>query len=341
MNHQHHQRRQWLLAACGMAAAASFGANAQTTAPATPQSPRAPRKYAGGIALPLYTQLPDNIPFVVGLAKGFFTEQMLDLKPISFSTGPDVIRSVASQTHLGSSSPVSGMVAYGSGFSNIRIVGACLNAPTIAYVVKPDSPIRDVSQLKGKNIGVNAPTSITTHLGRLMLTEAGLDPAKDANLINVKGIADSATALENNVVDCTWSSSPLLLQLIAQGKVRVLYDAAARHPTFTQTALFTDAQFIAENPDVVQQWINAVAKSQEFVQRKPAEAAEIWAKALNVDKELALLTVKKLAPSFTIKLTDEGFQQNMDAALAMGLITKPIARSEIVDSRFTSALGRS
>lgn len=323
------QRRLWLQGAMGLAVGWNFGVDA------------APRKYSGGISVPLYTQLPDNIPIIIGMAKGFFTEQMLDLKPINFSTGPDVIRSVASQTHLGASSPVSGMVAFKSGYADLRIVGACMNAPSVRYVVKADSPIKDVAQLKGKNIGVNAPTSITTHLGRLMLKEAGLDPEKDAKLINVKGAADSATALENGVVDCTWSSAPLLAQLVAQRKVRVLYDAAAAHPTFTQSAIFSDAKFIAQNPEVLQQALAAIAKSQDFVRSQPEESAEIWGKALGLDREIALDTVKKLGPAFTIRLTDEGYRQNMDAAIAMGLVSAPIPKADLIDARFTSALGRS
>lgn len=294
-------------------------------------------RYTGAVAVPLYTQLPDNIPFIVGFAKGFFERQGLSLEPMNLSTGPDVIRQVASQTHMGSSSPLSGMVAYANGYNGIRIVGGCLNAPSVAYLVKPDSPIRDAAQLKGKIIGVNAPTSITTYLGRLMLKEAGLDPMKDANLINVKGVADSATALANGVVDCTWSAAPLSLQLVAQGKARILYDATEKHPTFTQSALFSDESFIQQHPDVVQRWVNAIADSQAYVRQHPDEAAAIWAKALHIDPVLAKKTVNGLLPGFTIRLTDDGFVQNMEAAVAMGLVSKPFARAQIIDDRFTSA----
>jgi NitT/TauT family transport system substrate-binding protein len=295
-------------------------------------------RYSGAIAVPLYTQLPDNIPFIIGFAKGFFEQRGLALQPMNLTTGPDVIRQVATQTHLGCSSPVSGMVAFGNGYSGIRIVGGCLNAPSVAYLVKPDSPIREISQLKGKNIGVNAPTSITTYLGQLMLKEAGLDPKKDANLINVKGVADSATALANNVVDCAWSAAPLSLQLVAQGKARILYDATEKHPTFTQSALFSDAAFIEQHPDVVQRWVDAVAASQAYVRAHPEDAANIWAKALNIDPKLARQTVDRLMPGFTIRLTDDGFSQNMTSAVAMGLVPKPFARAQIVDDRFAAAV---
>lgn len=305
-----------------------IGASAQTRA----------ARYSGAVAVPLYTQLPDNIPFIVGFAKGFFDQQSLALQPMNLTTGPDVIRQVATQTHMGSSSPVSGMVAYGNGYSGIRIVGGCLNAPSVAYLVKPDSPIRDVSQLKGKNIGVNAPTSITTYIGQLMLKEAGLDPKKDANLINVKSVADSATALANNVVDCTWSAAPLSLQLVAQGKARILYDATEKHPTFTQSALFSDVAFIQQHPDVVQRWVNAIANSQTYIRQNPDEAAGIWAKALNIDPALARTTVARLLPGFTIRLTDDGFAQNMTAAVAMGLVARPFPRAQIIDDRFASAV---
>jgi NitT/TauT family transport system substrate-binding protein len=294
--------------------------------------------YSGQLSVPLYTQLPDNAVFIVGFSKGIYADHGLKLKPVNFLQGPDVIRSVASKTHLGSSSPISGLVGKEAGLDQIRIIGTCLGMSTIAYMVKPNSPIRSVADLKGKKIGVNAPTSTTTYLATRMVTQAGLDPKKDVELINVKGVSDSATALENGVVDCSWSSPPLSVQLVQEGKMRLLLDMNKVLPGFIQTSLFTDAGFLDSHPDVVQRFIDATSASQAFIRNDVEEASQIYATQLKIDPKIALGTLKALAPGFQIKVPRAGYDANVKACMELGLLKQDTPYDAIVVDKFASAV---
>lgn len=290
--------------------------------------------YTGDFSVPLYKQLPDNAPFIVGLAKGFFTDEQLTMKPVDFTQGTDVIRSVSSQTHLGSSSPISGIVAHESGFPDLRIVGTCLGRSTIVYLVPPDSSIKTLKDLDGKKVGVNAPTSITTYLGQRMVESVGLKPGEDVELINVKGVSDAATAMDNGVVDCAWSSPPLSVQLIQEGRARLLYDTAQLVPKFIQTSLFSDTSFIESKGDVVRRWLKAIATSQQFIRDNTEEAAQIWGKELGIDHKIAVGTLKTLAPGFEIAVDKAAYQANVEACQALGLVKGDVPYDEIVDTQF-------
>lgn len=294
--------------------------------------------YSGQLSVPLYTELPDNAVYIVGFKKGFFTQDQLALKPVNFLQGSDVIRNVMSSSHLGVSSPISGLVAMSTGLSQIRIVGTCLNRPTVYFMVKPDSSIHSVADLKGKKIGVNSPTSITNYLCTKVVESAGLDPHSDVDMIDVKSAGEAATALATGVVDCAWSTPPLSVQLVQEGKMRQLIDTPAMFPNFTQTVLFTDAGFLKSNADVIKRFIEATAKSQAFIRNHTEEASAIYAAKLGIKPTIAHGTLQKLAPGYTIDFSHTGFNLNIEACQKLGLLKKPIAYDQIVDDRYASAV---
>jgi NitT/TauT family transport system substrate-binding protein len=290
--------------------------------------------YSGQLSVPLYTELPDNAVFIVGFEKGIFDREKLGLKPVNFLQGSDVIRSVVSSSHLGVSSPISGMVASASGLSQIRIFGTCLATLTIYFMVKPDSPIRSPADLKGKKIGINAPTSITTYAGIKMVESSGLNPKTDVDLIDVDSAAEAATALENGIVDCTWSSPPLSVQLVQEGKMRQLVDAATLLPGFIQSALFTTTSFLQSNPSVIQRFVEATDTAQTFIREHTEEAAHIWAAKLGITPAVALGTLQKIAPAYRIGVSQTGFELNVEACRQLGLLKQPISYNDMVVDKY-------
>ena len=292
--------------------------------------------YSGGVSVPLYEILPDNAPIAIAIAQGFYEDVDLELKPVSFTQGPDVVRSVASQTHIGNSSMVSVIVGYANGVSNLRIVGTTVANPLIVFLVKSDSPIQEVADLRGKKLGVNAPTSVTTYLGTKMVRDAGLQPGEDVELVNVEGAGDAATALENGIIDCAWSSPPLSVQLIQKGSARQLYDTGEANPGFTVASLFTTSEFLEENNAVVDRWVTATAKGSDFIRSDPEQAGSIWGKAIGIDVKTAQGTLEAAAPAFKIAVERSGYDANVKACQELELIKEPVPYDDLVVPDFAS-----
>jgi NitT/TauT family transport system substrate-binding protein len=290
--------------------------------------------YSGEVALPLYRELTDNIPMIVGLERGFFKDAGLNLKPVSYSVPSDIIRAVTTNTDIGAASMIAGLVARTRGFENLRIVGAYMGKLVIDFVVPVGSPIRSPKDLAGKTIGVNVPSSIVTYFARSMLKEVGIDPDKDVKLVDVKGAGPGATALENGVVDCTWSTPPLQSRLEITGKVRSIYKAGEHFPDMQQSAIFSRKEFLDQNESTVKAFLQAVEKSQNFVRSDPAAATRIYAKFLEIDEKIAAETIRTVAPSYTTGVSRKGFAVSVEAARALGLLTQDLAYEAVVDTRF-------
>ena len=94
-------------------------------------------------------------------------------------------------------------------------------------MVKPDSDIKKVSQLKGKKVSYSTGT-ITQYLLLNALTKAGLS-FDDVEAVNFVGLGGQV-AFENGDVDAAVTSDPFLSGLILDGKARILTTGAGLTP---------------------------------------------------------------------------------------------------------------
>ena len=150
-----------------------------------------------------------------------------------------------------------------------------------SLIVK-DPAVTDIAGLEGKRIAV--PFSSTAHYSLLQaLTDAGLDPAKDVEVINLDP-EKMPGAWQGDQVDAAWVWDPVQSQLLDDGGERILSSAdtaEAGRPTFdVGTASRT---FLTENPEFMTQWAKAQDHAVRMIQDDPAAAAESVAAALSID----------------------------------------------------------
>ena len=95
-------------------------------------------------------------------------------------------------------------------------------------VVKDDSTIKTIADLKGKRVSMGAAGSGTEIIGNRTLEAYGLDPAKDIQRERLS-VADSATGLKDNKIDAFFWSGGLptaaVNDLASTTKIRILEQA--------------------------------------------------------------------------------------------------------------------
>src|SRR5262249_23725884 len=105
---------------------------------------------------------PDQAPFELGLARGYFDRQGIDVEPVSTGTGAEVIQAIATnQIDVGTSSPTAAMFnAFNRGV-DIRLVAAWakLGDPsdrTLSIVVRGAlaDAVRSMADLRGRTFAV-------------------------------------------------------------------------------------------------------------------------------------------------------------------------------------------
>jgi ABC-type nitrate/sulfonate/bicarbonate transport system substrate-binding protein len=296
--------------------------------------------YRGGFAVANYTAVIDTVALLVADAQGLLSRGGLDLRPVVFSQGPEAVRAIGSGTSaLGASAVFGGVAGYAAGLKDLRIVGTTLQPLDIVFLVKADSDVRTVADLKGRKIGVQANTSLVQFLLADMLKSAGL-AVSDVKPINTTSVPATVTAIQNGIVDCGFSLPPVSTQVVAQGKMRVLYDSSTSAPPLTEHALFAHAPFLESHGPVVERYVNAVAQAQALVRRDPASAAKTYANAAKIDVGLAQRLMDRYAKGYTIGVDRKGIELNIAAAKTLGLVKGDIAYEDLVDDRYARAAAR-
>jgi NitT/TauT family transport system substrate-binding protein len=246
--------KKWVLI---VALFACVQASAQTV-PA-PEKPRLVLA-VGGQALLYY------LPLTIAQQKGFFKAQGLDVSIVDFAGGAKALQSLLG----GSSDVVSGAYEHTISMQakGQRLVAFALEGtlPGMALAVRSDlaGKVHAVRDLQGMKIGISAPGSATQMYLNMLLRRNGLTP----NAVSVIGVGSGAgavAALQKGEIDALVSVDPTTTLLERQGSAQIRFDTRTSAGSksvydgdYLSAALYSSAQFIAQNPRTVQALANAM-----------------------------------------------------------------------------------
>jgi sulfonate transport system substrate-binding protein len=150
-----------------------------------------------------------------------------------------------------------------------------------ALVVGKDSPITDISQLKGKKIAATKGTDPYFFLLRT-LHQAGLS-TQDVEIVNLQH-ADGKVALERGQVDAWAGLDPFMAQTEIEQGSRLVY----RNIDFNSYG-FLNARtaFLEQNPAYVEKVLAGYERARKWILENPDEAATILAEEAKLTPEVA------------------------------------------------------
>jgi sulfonate transport system substrate-binding protein len=155
-----------------------------------------------------------------------------------------------------------------------------------ALVVRKDSPIRTLADLKGKKIAATKGTDPYLFLLRA-LASAGLKRG-DIEHVGLQH-ADGRAALEQGKVDAWAGLDPHMAASELEGGSRLLYRNVAFN---TYGFLNVREDFLAAQPQAVAKVIKAYEKARAWLRANPTEGAKILAEEAKVSLPVALLQIK-------------------------------------------------
>ncbi len=190
-----------------------------------------------------------------------------------------------------------------------------------AIVVPQDSPLKTLTDLKGKKVGV-AKGSNTHYLIVSALQSVGLKP-EDIQFSFLKP-ADARAAFERKDIDAWAIWDPYLAAAEAQANARVLVDATGLAPN---RGYYLAAQsFVDKSPAALKQVLDEVKKESSWAATNSAEVAKFLAPELGIDAAI-LEKAEKRREYGVLPLTPEVIsnqQKIADTFQAIKLIPKPI-----------------
>jgi NitT/TauT family transport system substrate-binding protein len=225
--------------------------------------------------------------------------------------------------------------------ADLRIISD--NVSTVAefvWAVKPDSPIKTVKDLKGKKFGYTNPRSTSQALANLILQGAGLKPDQDVELVKTGGFGEGVAALDRGLVDIVPIPEPLWSKY--KDKYRAVVVASETLPPLGNVVGVTTVEGAAKNEKFIRAVIRARRKAVQFMKTNPDEAADIIAKAYNLERDVARSAVRNLVKSTTKGVAYwsegdihlEGLKRMIEAQKAVGAITGEVDFGKIIDTRF-------
>lgn len=300
----------------------------------------APRTNSKGAVLRIAAQpYPLYTPIYVAYEKGYLQEEFDAIGASytwnEFKSGPLVNEAVAAgEADLGFMADLPAIIAKSSGQPIEIISNVAYGEKGLAVLVKSDSDLTSVADLKGKKVAY-ATGSYAQHLLAVLLSNEGLS-LNDVESINL-GAGDQSAALASGEVDAIVIWEQYISQLTSDGTARVLADGTGVKRGNMITYILTD--YADENPEVVRAWIRALNRGNELLESDPDAAAEAVAEDFGVDKDL----MRKIIDNFeySTELTEDDIAEITavkDFSLEAGIISEDVDISRFINTEYLDSL---
>ena len=240
----------------------------------------------------------NGMPYGVALKKGFFKEAGIDITGIRSSPGgAPTIRNLLAGDLPFAEAGLTAIVAAVRGGADIKIIAGTTNTTAeIGWVVKKESPIKTIQDLKGRKLGFTNPNSTTHALALMLLEAAGLKPT-EATTISTGGFGPGLAALEHGELDCAPFAEPLYAA--SKGKYRLLVWSTDVLPALVDTLAITTERTAKAKPDFLKGMLAARRKAVEFMAADPHGAAALIAADYKVEPDVAEEVIKQMMKKAT------------------------------------------
>lgn len=161
----------------------------------------------------------------------------------------------------------------------ISIIGSIDRSTSAFIVALKDHGIKDISDLKGKIIGVSRQAIAEFYLGRFF--ELNGMSLQDVKLVDVK-FAQHAEALSSGSVDAVITGEPYLSQMKERqaGQI-IVWPANSSQPNFS--LLIGRNDWITQHPDLVKRFLKSLAQAESYLIQHSNEAKAIIQNSLKYD----------------------------------------------------------
>jgi ABC-type nitrate/sulfonate/bicarbonate transport system substrate-binding protein len=269
--------------------------------------------------------IADVAPAYLGVDKGFFRDEGLDVKLQPIEGGAAVIPAVAQgdvQFAFGNAVSLAFAQQRGIDFQYVTEGvqgGSSEEDSTNGLIVAKSSDIREPADLAGRTFAVNTLNSLGEVTIKTALDKEGVDTSK-LKFVEVP-FPDMIPALERGQIDVAWATEPFISAALAAGHRKILDPMVATHPRLTLAAYFGSADFIEGNAEVVDKFRRAMNRSLDYAAANEKEARE----AIKRNTEIPPEVVDKMPlPHWTSKLNEESIRVLLEQCEKYGYFDEEI-----------------
>ena len=233
-----------------------------------------------------YLRVMDDAQAILAHEAGLYKKQGLDVELIEFKSGTDLIKAiVGGQLHSGVLG-FTNAIAWASRGADLKVVGGAQNGYH-AMIVRNDSGIKQIADLKGRTIASQAPGSTAdTVLKGVVFEQAGLKPDD----VNVMGVSPQVAvqSLAGKRVDGAFLFEPQASIAKAIAPVTQIYEIGEVWP-FPCMVVITSGDVLKKRKADLWKSLDAQKQAIDMLQQKPGEAAKFIAAQFIAEPSLRTL----------------------------------------------------
>ncbi|MGI6004986.1 MAG: ABC transporter substrate-binding protein [Christensenellales bacterium] len=198
----------------------------------------------------------------------------------------------------------------------------------------------DWEGMRGKSIIGGRPGGMPLMTLEYVLKSKGLEPGSDIDVITNIQFDMMGGAFVGGTGDFTTLFEPAASQFEKEGKGYVLESVGSASGEVPYTAYMVRQSMIDSDPDLVQRFVNAIAKGQKWVQEHtPEEIAEVIKPAFpDSDDEILAAVAKRYkdvdAWMTTPVMTEDSFTRLQDIMEEAGELARRVDFGEVIDNQF-------
>ena len=267
----------------------------------------------------------DAVPLVIAQQNGYFEEEGVDLDLQIFKAANDRDAALQGGELDGVLCDETAISIYQNSDMDMKITGTTNGSWTL--VAGKDSGITDLSDLKGKKIGISKNTMIEYLADDIALSN-GLQ-VSDIEKVAIPAMPARLEALKNNQIDAAILPAPFNDTAVADGGIEVtkIYN---KDIMISVTAFLQEV--IDENKEAVQGFYKAYNKAIDYINNTDiAEFEDVIINAANYSDEMR---GNIILPEYLHNYlpAEENVQKVLDWSKDKGLLTKDIKAADVINN---------
>jgi NitT/TauT family transport system substrate-binding protein len=219
--------------------------------------------------------IANGLPLTLGINKGFFTAQGLEVKTKVFQSGNDIVLALANgDGDVGYIGYTPALIGRTQGIPMTVVAASETEGTSEAdnwqnVMVSGSSSIRTPADLVGKTVALNALKGVAEIVVKGALEKRGVDP--DAVKYTVMPFPTMPTALANGLVDAVHVPEPFMSQILAAGGRIVVAPGPILGRYFPNGCYCAREDWVRKNPGLVKKFRAAINQSLDYSNSHPDE----------------------------------------------------------------------
>ncbi|MBI3076266.1 MAG: ABC transporter substrate-binding protein [Deltaproteobacteria bacterium] len=297
-----------------------------------------PGAAAERLTVGLTSLIPSTIPLYLAKEQGFFDPEGLAVQIPVFSSGTQNVQAMLAGDV---------QVAFGSiEVLNLKKVGrdarffwGIHNTMPFRLYSRPE--IRSGKDLRGKRLAVSRFGAQSDTLTRYVLQHFGIEPVKEAAILQIGSTPARYAALKSGAVDATIMWFPQTLIADREG-FRKLLDLSEIITEWQYMAYFAPVDYLRTHRDRVVRFLRGYLRGVRLAKQAPEEAIRLLMKVLKYPRDVAEAGYQEFVPSIPEdgRLALRGIEFLIDAEVKGGRLERRYSVQELVDPSFIEQLAR-